>query len=515
VARSFDEIDAATLARYRGDLAAFIEECLISPYDGQPYRLNAAERAFIKHAFKLDADGRLVNTLLLYSAIKKSRKTELAGLLVLAVILLLGGRYAEGVICANDQEQAVSRCFTACCRIVEASPLLQPMAKITGDKIVFAATGSTISAIASNYAAIAGGHPTIAVFDELWAFSSERAVRLWDELIPVPTRKISCRLVVTHAGFSGEGELLHSLYQRGLRLPLVGQDLRAGDGMVMFWSHQPICHWQDERWLAAMRRDLPQNQYLRMIENRFVTSESSFVNMDKWDACVDSSWRPVIFDKAMHVWVGVDVGTKCDSTGIVGVGFDRASKRVRLAFHRTLTPSATRPLQFVDVEATLKELSHRFQFQRVLVDPWQMSATVQRLVAAGLPIEEFPQTPGNMTQISQNLYELIEGNNLVLYADDSMRLAASRAVAAETARGFRIDKAKAVHKVDVIVALALACHAAVLGAAVPYFDSSYSGFADDTAAVPAGRTSNSHVIGELRSAIAGGYGWGPSGGRRW
>jgi hypothetical protein len=44
---------------------------------------------------------------------------------------------------------------------------------------------------------------------------------LFDEMIPVPTRKMSCRLIETHAGFSGEGELLYELYQRGLHLPQV------------------------------------------------------------------------------------------------------------------------------------------------------------------------------------------------------------------------------------------------------------------------------------------------------
>jgi hypothetical protein len=387
-------------------------------------------------------------------------------------------------------------------------------AKITADKITFPAFHhAVISAIASDYTGAAGANPTISCFDELWGVTSERGYRLWDEMIPPPTRKIACRLTVTYAGFEGESTLLETLYKRGLTQPQIGKNLYAGDGMLMAWHHEPIAPWQTDKWLGEMRRSLRPNQYLRMIENRFVTSESIFVNMDKWAACVDSSWRPVTSDKSMHVWVGVDASTKLDSTAIVGVGFDRASKQVRLLFHRTFQPSASQPLQFASVEATIKELSHRFTFQKVLCDPWQMSATVQRLVAAGLPVEEFPQTSGNLTQISQNLHELIEGGNLVLYADESMRLAASRAVAVETARGFRIDKAKALHKIDVIVALALACHGAVLGAAVPYFDSSYSGFNDDTDDTPANRTSSNYATERLRSAILNGYGWRGGGGR--
>ena len=37
-----------------------------------------------------------------------------------------------------------------------------------------------------------------------------------------------------------------------------------------------------------MRRSLRPNAYLRMIENRFVSSEETFVDMAQWDACVST-----------------------------------------------------------------------------------------------------------------------------------------------------------------------------------------------------------------------------------
>ena len=42
-----------------------------------------------------------------------------------------------------------------------------------------------------------------------------------------------------------------------------------------------------------------------------------------------------------------------------------------------------------------------------------------------------------------------------------MRTAIGRAVAVENSRGWRITKEKASHKIDVVVALAMACHACV------------------------------------------------------
>ena len=56
-------------------------------------------------------------------------------------------------------------------------------------------------------------------FDELWAYTSERSRRLWDEMVPVPASKISCRLTTTYAGFSGESELLENFTSVGWRSP--------------------------------------------------------------------------------------------------------------------------------------------------------------------------------------------------------------------------------------------------------------------------------------------------------
>jgi phage terminase large subunit-like protein len=90
-----------------------------------------------------------------------------------------------------------------------------------------------------------------------------------------------------------------------------------------------------------------------------------------------------------------------------------------------------------------------------------MQASAQRLAKAGVRIEEFPQSPANLTSASQNLFDLIQSQGIVLYPDEQMRLAASRAVAKETPRGWKISKEQQSHKIDLIIALGLAAHAAV------------------------------------------------------
>jgi phage terminase large subunit-like protein len=244
----------------------------------------------------------------------------------------------------------------------------------------------------------------------------------------------------------------------------------------MAWHHEPVAPWQTEAWLAQMRRSLRPNQYLRMIENRFVTTESTFIDLAAWDRCVRPELGAVPSDPLLPVWVGVDASVHRDSSAIVAVTYKNGI--VRLVFHRIFTPSPSDPIDFEALEATLLDLHRRFSVRKVLFDPFQMVATAQRLAKAGVKIEEFSQTVPNLTAASQQLFELIQGQALVCYPNEAMRLAVSRCVAVESSRGWRIAKDKQSHKIDVVVALAMAAHAAVQGHAEPGYDYTYAGFRD-------------------------------------
>lgn len=210
-----------------------------------------------------------------------------------------------------------------------------------------------------------------------------------------------------------------------------------------------------------------------MIQNQFVTTESSFVTMAAWDRCVDPDLKPEMTNTALPVWVGVDASVKHDSTAIVAVTWDKAHEQVRLVFHRVFQPSPDAPLDFeAAIEATLRELHKRFRIRQILFDPWQMQSTAQRLTRDRLPIEEFPQSPSNLTAASQNLFEPITGGNLAVYPDAALRLAVSRAVAVETPRGWRISKTTQSHKIDTVIALGMAAHAAVASQSESTYDTS-------------------------------------------
>ena len=454
---------ADKLTRWRTDPVAFIQQVLRDPETREPFRLYPAQVEFIRRAFALTSDGHLPFPEMVFSAPKKSGKTAQAAMLAIYVAVVIGGRFAEVYCLSNDYEQSVGRVFEAAKRIIEASPLLAAGVKITADRIEFTSTGAFIQACASDYSGFAGANPAVCIFDELWGYVSERAQRLFDEAVPSPTRKVSGRLTVSYSGFEGESTLLEQLFKRGTAGAQIAPDLYESDRMLCFWTNQCPAPWQTEDWREQMRTQLRPNAYLRLIENRWVTSESTFVPIDWYDRCVDPDLSPELADPRLSVWVGVDASVKRDSTAVVAVTFDHELKKVRLVWHRIFQPSPDDPLDFQDtIERTLLDLRRRFYVREVRFDPFQMQAVAQRLTNQGIPMLEFAQSVPNLTEASTNIYELIKGRNLTCYPDDDLRLAISRCVALETSRGWRIAKEKASHKIDVIVALAMACLGAIL-----------------------------------------------------
>ena len=469
-----DTFTSASLDYWRSNPIAFIEQCLVNPETGVPFELLPAERQFLEHSFQLGDNGKLKYSEWVYSCPKKSGKTTFEALVVLTMTLLYGGAFPESFILANSLEQKRGRVFEICIRIVQASPLLRDEAQITAETIRFPSFNAVINVIPSDAGSAAGTNAVCAAFDELWAYTSERSRRLWDEMTPPPTRKIACRLTVTYAGFEGESVLLEELYRRGKQQPLLGDDLYGGNGLLMFWSHKPVAPWQDQAWLTSMRRERA-SAFSRQVLNEFASSSSQFVDLNKWDRCVDPALGHVGVDLFLPVFIGVDASFRHDATAICVVSFDQSRQQVRLITHKLYQPTSEQPLDFeLTVEAALLNMARSYQVRKVLFDPWQMQAVAQRLQKQGLPVEEFPQTSANLTAASQNLFDLIEAQGIVLYPDEQMRLAISRAVAVETPRGWRVGKQNQSHKIDLVIALAMAAYAAMQSQKEPFFDRSYA-----------------------------------------
>jgi hypothetical protein len=251
-------------------------------------------------------------------------------------------------------------------------------------------------------------------YDELWSYTSESSRRLWEELTSVPTRTNSIRFVSTYAGFEGESDLLMDLYRQSVGkdehpdvqgerihpdLPIYANPEAR---IFAYWDHAPRLPWQTAEYYESQQKTLRPGTYLRLHENHWTTSESTFITPEMWDACVSPSmpWQSLV---------------------------PQASSRIN----------------------------------EIVVDPWQGHRSIMTLQEAGLPIREFPQTVGNTTRMGQALFDLLNERNLKLYPAVDLRAQALSTVGVETARGTRIGKEKSSKKIDAIVALAMACVSAI------------------------------------------------------
>ena len=458
------------LANYAHDPVAFLDRYITRNELGQPFQLLPHQREVLRLAFAFDQHGRLPWDTVIYSCPKKSGKTTINAAIT-CWWAFTQEPPNELLIVANDLEQAQARVFKSLVGLLQRNRDLATSVDLQARSAIWR-NGTTGTVISNDWMSGGGCNQGFESRDEAWAVISEGARRLWEELTPVPTRRNSIRFITTYAGWEGESDLLYGLYKLG-----VGPDEHPdGQGerlhpdlpvyanrparLFVYWDHDPRMPWQTPQYYAAQRRTLRPGTYLRLHENRWTTAESAFITSGLWDQNVDPAHRPWLPTKEGELYVGVDAATKHDNASVVAVS--RQGDRMVLVRHRIWKPSPSEPLNLEEtIEAFVRELCEQFTVAAIVADPWQMARSIATLEGAGLPITEFPQTTANTTRMGVVLFDLLNGKNLCLYPSDELRQQALNAVAIETPRGLRIAKEKASKKIDAIVALSMACCAAL------------------------------------------------------
>jgi phage terminase large subunit-like protein len=434
---------------------------------GKLIRLRPWQRRLLLAMFPPDGSAPPWETFLL-SLLKKTGKTELNAIATAYAALTFPA--PEVVYCmANDLEQAEERVFARIARAFKAMGLERRGAAIIGaNEILLPETGTRIVALPADFAGAAGAVFGVSSWTELWAYRHEGHVRLWEELTPIPNRR-SLRIVDSYAGFSGDSPVLEPLWARALAGRRIDEELpiftngklwalidQGPEAQARYWLGDDPAEMASyyEEQAASLRP----GTFSRLHLNMWASGEEAFVTAEDWDGCVVRDLRPLLPEQAHHLRlsVGVDAATKGDCASVVAVA-KQEDGLVQLVAHRIWTPRKGEPLDLEDtVEAYILSLHHRYRTIRVLVDPYQMARSIATLKKAGVRIEEYPQTTGNLTAAGQNLFELIRGRNLTMYPDAELRQHALNAVAIESARGWRLAKEKASRKVDGVVALSFA-----------------------------------------------------------
>ena len=284
-------------------------------------------------------------------------------------------------------------------------------------------------------------------------------------MTPPATESGAYILIVSYAGFTGEGDLLEKLYQRGMKGRRVHKSLEVyrAEGLCMFWSHKRRQPWQigpeGRAYYREQARILRPNTFRRLHRNEWVSSESTFILPEQWDAIVDESRSPILAGARVHL--GVDIGVKSDTSAVVGAGWDNDGKKLVVAFHKIWKPTKGQPVNLDEVKDFIRETCQRHSVQSILADPSQCFLLIQQLAKEGIVVEEFPQTVSNTVKMGETLFSLVKDGNIVAYKSAELREHILNATGIETPGGVRMVKGKASKKIDAAIALAMASVAAI------------------------------------------------------
>jgi phage terminase large subunit-like protein len=444
------------------------------PETGQTIVLAPWEKACLTAMFPLDGAPSPWETFLVSTA-KKAGKTTINAIATTYAALSFPAPETAYIV-ANDFDQATGRVFVLIADALRAMGLERDgSVAIRATEIIFRETHSRIASIAADFAGAAGATFGITSWTEAWAYRYESAVRLWEELTPIPTRR-SLRIVDSYAGFTGDAPVLEPLWQRALAGERLDPELPIyATGRLWAYLDQgeeaQRRAWRGtdaemEAYYAEQRASLRPGTYARLHLNQWQSGEEAFITSEDWDACVVPTLTPIGPGSHEPLHVGIDAATKGDCAAVVAVVLD--GERVWLACHRIWTPRKGDPLDLEEtVERYLLQLAARHTIETVRYDPYQMARSAATLRKAGLPLSEYPQTSGNLTAAGQNLYELIKSRGLAVYADKELRDHAINAVAVDSGRGWRLAKEKASRKIDGLVALSFAALSALSSAPEP------------------------------------------------
>jgi phage terminase large subunit-like protein len=426
-----------------------------------PIVLHPYQRAALNEAYRRDADGKFVYSVIVWSDIKKSAKSSIAA----AVALERAHRLSYGSIkvVANDLKQADSRVAFYARRALELNKNFADWKVKPSGYNVTTPQRTVIEAIPVDPKGEAGGNDDLIIFSELWAANQTAAQRMWTEMTLSPTKYgYSQRWVETYAGFSGESPLLEQLYESGVKsgrlldVGIPGLELYANDTarLLCLWNTQPRLPWQTDDYYAQESAVLTPGEFARVHRNQWATSEARFVPGEWWHNCEGA--MPTFDDKTPVVG-GMDAGVSSDTFALVGVS--RIEDTTYVRFCRVWKPPKQGKIDFDDIDKFIRnELVKQYNVVQIAYDPHQLHDMATRLKKDAVTwMFEFNQANPRLVA-DKALYDAIRDRKIIHDGDPQLTEHVKNANAKSEGD---IDKLRIVKraehlKIDACVALSMA-----------------------------------------------------------
>lgn len=349
-----------------------------------PLQLYSLQRTFIHDVWDTyDEDGRRRFRRAIYSVPKKWGKTTLGGLSGVYHLLFDDTEaYREVYSIAGDRDQsAISLKIGQ--RIIEQSPTLAPLVAkkriyLLGNETVFIDDQDCEhrwKALSSDSPTAHGLNPSLVLVDEGWQL---RDYDLLEAVSLGPQRRHPIQLWTTYAGLKQsmvEGNPLFDIYR----------DALADTDPRMF------CVWRSglsaydelppgfirEGYLDEQRRLLPPNRFQRLHLNEWGAADASFLTTEEIGRATDAELGAPERTAEAHV-LTCDYGRSKDHTALL-VARPNPHGGTLVSNAVAIKGTRTNPVPLEVVEDSILDWVQRYRVQRIVVDPFQMLGSAERL----------------------------------------------------------------------------------------------------------------------------------------
>lgn len=435
--------------KYHNDIISFFQNEIYVD-DNQPIRLEPWQRKLLRRIFeprrRRRPDVRQFRIALIMIPKKNGKSTIAAGLAIWA--LLCDDPNPEVYICSGDLDQS-RVIFRMIEFMLRRNERLKKLVYVKKDLIERNDQRGFLKAMASDADTAHGTNPSFVIFDELWNQQSER---LFSAMTLPPTRKEPMSFIISYAGYDKDS-LLYRLYQMGKK--------KTDRQMFFFHSTDNLASWVSKEYLKRQKIILPPFEYARMHEAKWTDAQNAFLDSADIDKCVDRDLLPnVKADPRFLYFLGLDLGLKNDRTVATITHYDYNLEAVVLDEIAFWEGTQQTPVDVKTVEDYILDAHQRFNFNKIICDPWQAMQLIQNLRSKRLPIEEFSFSGQNVNRLASNIFNLFHNRRIKIFEHKNLINELKTVQATQTSYGFRIDHRSGKHD-DFVISLGLAALFAV------------------------------------------------------
>jgi phage terminase large subunit-like protein len=387
-------------------------------------------------------------------------KTSLTAVLALYE-LLLGVEGAQVVVVATDERQA-GLTFRIATRMVELNPELEARVQLYHDHMTVPARGASFHVLPAVPKRLEGLDFTLAIVDEAGRVDQEVY-----EVVALATgkQKASVVLAIGTPGPELENTVLGRLRTYATDHPADELVVWREHSAAGFEDHPVDCRhcWElanpalgdflaEDGLQACLPPKMREASFRRARLCQLTDQlEEAWLPPGAWAACADAT-RSIADGE--EVVLAFDGSFNGDTTVLTVATVDQRP-HVDLV---ELWDAAGNQVPILDVEEKIRQACRRWRVLEIAADPFRWARSLQLLDGEGLPILEYPQSPGRMSPATARLYEAIINQQMTHSGDTRLARHIGNAILREDARGARLAKERkdSPRRIDAAVAAVMA-----------------------------------------------------------